>query len=312
MGGGVNRINRYLHTQSNSMLLQRCIRQPVHLKRCIAPEHYRDKIPERGIIMTHTNYNDFGEMVVESRPYAGSQITLDDSGMTRAEWQKYLGIMDEVVATCYNYMAFPGENLFPAFRNSLHRLYTFFGIDTRILSIDSYAIRLTVAAVTMRTMKSDALKKAEKERNAFDSAMKWAMEINGVTLSDDSAVLFPNGMESHYNSEIQDKYNLIIKHWTAQHKENLALTVAVLKSHLATLNKAVSDIEALPWQKYRTIKCDLPLDKTTGRAVIGKKHASAQTRKNIEDNIADMLTQRSLMTPEQLEKEHKQIKGGRK
>ena len=262
--------------------------------------------------MTHTNYNDFGEMVVENRPFADSQITLDDSGMTRAEWKNYLDIMDEVVATCYNYMAFPKDDLFSQFRNAVHRLYTFFGIDTRILAIDGYVLRLCPASITMSTVKSDSLKDAERAVRKFKSAMDWAMELNNADPTNDEFVLFPNGMTDHYDSEIQDKYNLIVKLWTACNKEGKPLTVSVLKSRLAELNKDVSDIESKPWQKYVTHKCDLPLDKTTHKAKIGTKHVTAKTRKKIEDCIADILTQRSMMTPELLEKEHKQIKGGRK
>ena len=108
---------------------------------------------------TKTNYNDFGAMMVENRPMA--EIRLDSEEMTRNEWKRYLGICDNIAKTGYQYLMSHVEEDFFTFRGAIHALYTFVGYDTRILAIDSYVLRFTTAVVQIKTVKSDAYKKAE-------------------------------------------------------------------------------------------------------------------------------------------------------
>lgn len=259
---------------------------------------------------THTNYNEFGAMFIENRP---TMTQLDAEEMSRKEWAKYLRICDDVASTAYDYMANPTEDGFPAFRNAVHALYAFVGADTRILSIDGYSVRFIPAVAPYKVVKSAQYKIAEKNIRLWKKAMEWAISVSKVDSENADAILFPNATDVHdfsakyYNSEYQDEYNAMVVAWKPYHDDGEPMRVHHLTAILTAKEQVRDDLAKEPWHLYKDFKN--PMQSTGGKKLT---HIPASIRKNIEDTMADILSARTMMTTAQLEKEHKQIKAGRK
>lgn len=258
---------------------------------------------------TSTKYNDFGGMVIENRPTM-TGLDFESSAMTRKEWINYLSICDQLATTCYNYLADGTSDRFPAFRTALHSLFSFMGMDTRILALDAYTVRFIPAIVAYKVVKSQAYKDAEKAVRGIKKAMEWAISVSEVSADQPDAVLFPkaengeNFASNYFDKDEQDNYNTCVKLWNANGKH---LTVADMTAEQTRLEGVVEDLGAEKWNCYKDYKN--PMLSSTGKML---KHCPASIRKNIEDALADLLTARNLMTIDQLDKEEKQIKGGRK
>lgn len=260
---------------------------------------------------TKTNYNDFGAMMVENRPMA--KIMLDSEEMTRNEWKRYLGICDNIAKGAYAYMAKNTEESFSDFRGAIHALYEFIGYDTRILAIDGYSVRFIPAVIPVKITKSKEYKDAEKVVRKFKRALSWACDISNVSQESKGARLFPlasnvQELESnYYNSDTQDYYNAMVALFKSTVEAGQTFTVSVALSRLEALQASLDEIGAQPWQCYKDFQD--PMKSSTGKEA---KHIRPELRKNIEDAMADILTQRALMSEAQLDKEEAQIKGGRK
>lgn len=258
---------------------------------------------------TTTNYNDFGASMIENRP---TMDVLDMDNMTRNERKLYRAIIDEVASTAYDYMADPAVDGFPAFRNAIHKLYAFVGTDTRILAIEGYSVRFIPAVVPYKVVKSQQFKTAEKNIRLFKKCMEWACEVSKVNPEAPDAVLFggitdTKDMGKFFSAEYQDEYNAVLPVCRKAMESGKKLTVSDLNANLKTLEKTRDDLAAQKWHYYKDWKN--PMQSTSGKKLA---HAPESIRKNIEDTMADILTARTLMTTAQLDKEHKQIKGGRK
>ena len=255
-------------------------------------------------------YNDFGAMMLENRPTASQ---MDKEEFSTREWNYYLSICDKIATTAYAYLANGTTDRFPAFRSALHELFTFVGTDTRILSLDAYSIRFLPAVVPYTTVKSKAYKDAEKAVRAFKRAMSWAISVSDADPENPASVIFPKAadvqeLEGHYfDADVQDFYNLCVPIFKRCMAQNVDMMVGDLDNELVYLQSIVDNLAAQPWQCYKDFKD--PMKSSTGKIL---RHAPASIRKAIEDAMADLLTARDLMTPEQLAVEAAQIKGGRK
>lgn len=256
--------------------------------------------------MNKTTFNTFGTEMIENRL---TKSTLDLDLLTSYERKNYISICDEIADTAYTLMSSNSQDNFPAFRSALHRLFTFVETETRILSLDAYSLRFIPAVVPYKTMKSKAYKDAEKAIRIFKNAIAWACDVSGVDVEDKSAELFPKAKDTaqfqteYYSADVQDSYNAIVDLFAA----NNALTVNDLHTHLQTLEDARDDLAKVPGNFYNDFKD--PMKSSTGKRLA---HAPESVRKGIEDAMADLLSQRELMTSAQLEKEEAQIVGGKK
>lgn len=265
---------------------------------------------------THNKFNLFGEMMMENRPtmaqFSPDMVTEGD--MTKDEWKKYLSICDDVACAAFDYMATPSNpNGFDNFRNAVHKLYAFVETDTRILAIDGYSVRFIPAVVPFKVVKSDAYKTLEKTVRAFKKGMSWAISVTNADAGNPNAVVFPidadasNLSKTYYSADVEKEYNAVISVWNSMKKEGTAMTVGAMKVHLEELESALEELGTQKWQCYKDYKH--PMQSSTGKKL---SHVPTSIRKAIEDTMADVLSARQLMTTEQLEKEHAQIKGGRK
>lgn len=248
-------------------------------------------------------------MFIENR---ATMDTLDMDNLTRNERKQYRAIIDEVASTAYDYMANPAVDGFPAFRNAIHKLYAFVGTDTRILAIEGYSVRFIPAVVPYKVVKSQQFKTAEKNIRLFKKCMEWACEVSKVNPENPDAVLFsgvtnPKDMGQFFSADYQDEYNAVLPVCRMAMESGKTVTVSALNSHLKSLEGIRDDLASQKWHFYKDWKN--PMQSTSGKKLA---HAPESVRKNIEDTMADILTARTLMTTAQLEKEHKQIKGGRK
>lgn len=257
---------------------------------------------------TSTKYNDFGKMVIDNR-FVMNSIDADDVGSSK-QWAEYLSICDGMAVTCYRYLADTTGDNFPAFRSAIHRLFTYAGMDTRIMAIDAYTVRFIPAIVAYKTVKSQAYKDAEKAVRQAVRASEWICDVSGVNAENPDAVLFPKVSDTvtvsdaYYNQDAEAEYNFCVKLWNANGK---SLTVADMNTEVARLEKVRDDLAAIPGNFYKDFKD--PMKSSNGKAL---KHAPMSVRKGIEDTLADLLTARNYMTEDQLNKEEAQIKGGRK
>ena len=256
------------------------------------------------------NYNDFGSEMIENRANM-NQLDLDT--MTKEERKNYISICDNIARTAFDYISTSNADNFPAFRSALHALFAFVGTDTRILSLDAYSVRFIPAVVPYKFVKSKEYKIADKNVRTFKKSIAWACEVSNVKEEDGTSILFPNATDSvtmeqrYYNADVQDHYNACVKFFTIAINSNEQLHLATLQEELARLESIRESIANQKWQFYKDFKN--PMVSSTGKAL---KHAPESIRKNIEDTMADLLSQRELMTVAQLEKEEAQIKGGKK
>ncbi len=256
--------------------------------------------------MNKTTFNAFGIEMIENRL---TKSTLDLDLLTSYERKNYISICDEIADTAYTLMSSNNQDSFPAFRSALHKLFTFVETETRILSLDAYSLRFIPAVVPYKTVKSKAYKDAEKTIRVFKNAIAWACDVSSVDVEDKSAQLFTKAKDAaqfqteYYSADVQDSYNAIIGLFAA----NNTLTVGDLSAHLQTLEDARDDLAAIPGNFYNDFKD--PMKSSTGKRLA---HAPESIRKGIEDAMADLLSQRELMTSAQLEKEEAQIVGGKK
>lgn len=259
---------------------------------------------------TNNNFNDFGSSMIENRP---TMVQLDAEEMTRNEWKKYLRICDEVASTAYDYMANPAEDNFPAFRTAMHALYAFVGADTRILAIDGYSVRFIPAVVPYKVVKSEQYKTAEKNIRLWKKGVEWVLEVSGVNPENPEDIIFDGYTSAadltsrFFTAEHQDEWNQIIPLWKKYREEGNPMRVRDLDLILAAKVEVRDDLGKEKWHCYKDFKN--PMESSTHKKLT---HIPASIRKNIEDTMADILSARTLMTTAQLEKEHKQIKGGRK
>lgn len=257
---------------------------------------------------THNNYNDFGALMVENRDF---MVQLEADDMTRNEWKKYVKICDSIASTSYKYLAEGGK--FEDARSAIHGLFEFIGVDTRILAIDVNAMRIINLAVPFKVVKSDAYKEAEKALRKFKQAKEWACEVSKVDENNPDAILFPKAenvtalVEHYFSADEQDNYNLCVGMFKTAIAEERKLKVADLATELTRLEGVKEDIAKLPKQYYNDY-----IDPTKGKGKKPTKHVPFAIRKRIEDATAMMLSERSLFTPAQLDKEEAQIKGGKK
>ena len=259
--------------------------------------------------MTKTNYNEFGEMMVDNRP---TMAQFEAEEMGREDWKKYLAICDKIATTSYDFVATNNGN-FDNFRSAVHALFSFVGTDTRILAIDGYSIRFISACVPFKVMKSKEYKTAEKNARGFKKAIEWACDVCKVNAENPEAVLFSDitnmdeMMEKHFSATVQNEYNAVVKYVKSAIENGTSVKVADLNADLEKFESIVEELGKEPWQCYKDFKN--PMASNGGKLL---KHCPSSVRKNIEDVMADILTCRSMMTNEQLEKEEAQIKGGKK
>lgn len=256
------------------------------------------------------NYNEYAATMLENRPFMAQ---LDADEMSKKDWKKYLDIIDNVARTAYNHTQ---KGDFAPFRSAVHALYTFLEMDTKILGIDSYTTIFLVGAVPYNTKRSKAYKAAEKAISTFKKAMKWAREQSKVEDPAPNSVIFPNATtleeyEAHYfdknDDDNQDYYNAMLPKVKAALAINEPLHWSALEEHLESLEEAKSELAKLPknyWKDYQN-----PLKNKEGTKDL--KHVPASIRKNIENTVADVITIRSLMTEDQIEKEQAQIQAGK-
>jgi len=259
---------------------------------------------------THTNYNEYGEMMIDNRSIMEQ---LDKEEFTKAEWATYLSICDDIASTTYKYLSPTESGTFAEFRSALHRLFTFVGCDTRILSLDAYCAQF-FRVIPYKVIKSKKYRDAEKEERTFKKAIEWACYVSGADINNPESVLFPKAVDSatmqteYFSADTQDYYNAIIKFFVASVDQNHTnLQLNVLNAELERLKEVKKAIGKEAWQCYKDYKN--PMTNTRGKDL---KHAPDSTRKDIEDAMADLLGARNSMTDEQLEKEDAQIQGGRK
>ena len=260
---------------------------------------------------THINYNEFGELMINYRPLATEQ--LDKEEFTKSEWANYLSICGDVATTAYKFLSPAESGTFDELRSALHRLFTFVGCDTRILSLDAYCCRF-FTVVPYKVIKSPKYRDAEKEERTFKKAVEWACSVSDADINNPDAVLFPKAVDAvsmqteYYSADTQKYYNAIIKFFIAcmEHEHN-TLTLKVLKDELERLQEVKKAIGKEAWQCYNDYKN--PMKNSKGQDI---KYASDSVRKSIEDAMADLLGARNNMTEEQRDKEEAQIKGGRK
>lgn len=256
---------------------------------------------------TKTNFNAIAGITIENRDFSFS-LTKDD--MSKNEWASYQTICDKVAKSAYKYLT--GKGSFEDYRAAIHGLFTFMGMDTRILALDHYVVAMN-RAIPYTVIKSDTFKDACAAITKFRKAKNWAIEVSEANEDDDSAILFPKAakaadMVTHYfNEEDQKEYNAIIALVKAALDAGRKLTVKDVKDELDRLQEVKDTLTKTAKQYYKDYKDPLK----TGKDKV-LKHVTADTRKNIEDALADILTNRMAYTAEQLEKEEKQIKGGRK
>jgi hypothetical protein len=195
----------------------------------------------------------------------------------------------------------------------MHSLFAFVGADTRILAIDGYSVRFIPAVVPYKVVKSKEFKQAEKDIRTFKQAFEWACEVSQANPESADAILFPGANTSetlsktYYNTDVQDMYNYCAKFVMGALAENRYLTVQDMLNEQARLTAIKDNLASQKWHYYKDFKN--PMVSTGGKVL---KHIPASIRKNIEDTMADILTARTLMTVDQLEKEEAQIKGGKK
>lgn len=265
---------------------------------------------EELIMATHTNYNDFGATMLENRP---TMEQFESEEMSRNEWKKYLRICDELAESAYNYMGKGNTDGFADFRNAVHALFTFVGMDTRILAIDGYTVRFIPAVVPYKVMKSTKYKDTEKSIRNFKKAKDWACEVSNADSENPDDVLFANAdsvqtlVEKYFTAEHQNDYNLCVGLFKVALAEERNLTVADLNTELSRLESIRDELKKEDWQLYKDWKD--PFLSSNGKTRL--KHVPASIRKNIENCVADIITSRTFLSVAQLEKEHDQIKNGR-
>lgn len=256
--------------------------------------------------MNKTTYNSFGTEMIENRL---TQSMLDLDMLTTMERKNYISICDEIATTAFALMSSNNQDNFPAFRSALHKLFTFVETETRILSLDAYSLRFIPAVVPYKAVKSKEYRDAEKAIRVFKNAIEWACEVSDVDPSNAEGELFPNAKDTaqlqanYYSADVQDNYNAIVGLFAA----NNALKVSDLNAHLKTLEDARDELGKKPGNFYKDFKD--PMKSSTGKRL---PHAPQSVRKGIEDAMADLLSQREIMTSEQLDKEEAQIVGGKK
>ena len=256
---------------------------------------------------TKTTFNAIASITIENRDFSYA-LTKDD--MSKNEWDKYLSICNKVAKTCYKYLS--GKGTFEDYRGAIHSLFVFMGMDTRILALDSYVVSMN-RTVPYVWQKSDAYKTACSNITKFKRAKNWAIEVSEVDEEQEDAILFPKaesveGMVANYfDKETQDHYNLCIGLFKSALANGQKLTVKDVKDELARLEEVKDELARTPKQYYKDYKDPMK----TGKDKV-LKNVPSEIRKNIEDALADILSGRMTLTNDQLEKEEKQIKGGRK
>lgn len=254
-------------------------------------------------------YNEFASQMMENRPVM-AQLEADE--MSKKDWKKYLEICDGIATTAYKHTQ---TGNFAPFRSAVHALLTFLEMDTKLLGIDSYTTMFLPSVVPYVTIRSDAYKKAVKNITTFKKAMKWACEVSKVEDPNEDTTLFSDCTTRedyetlHFpkdNQEQQDYYNAlvgIVKNTLADHEP---VKYGALQTHLAALEAIRDKLAEEPKNYYKDYKN--PMKSTSGKPL---KHAPASIRKGIENTIADIINIRSMMSPEQEEKEQAQIQAGK-
>lgn len=244
-----------------------------------------------------TTTNVYADTIAENRFIASAQLTADDMGPTA--WKQYRQLCDNIAISAWKSITTTdNDNIIGL---SLSGLFAFFGSDAK--ATVPMQKRLLLACVAIKKCQSDAMKKARKAlRNAKIALENFDPDAPVTVTTGAPSVLTMQAMAlaiKEGNNEAYDKTKAIADKEMAV----IAVTKESLEQAVADAEAEVARLKSEPnneWYEKTPM-----LDKT-------KKHANAKCRKLIEDTIADILTERSLMTVEELQEEALALKAARK
>jgi hypothetical protein len=126
----------------------------------------------KGFIM-----NTYFETISDNRYIASEQLTADD--MSASMWKNYRNVCDTIAIAAWDTMN--GKNTDDnALGNALTALFRFFDVRDTIKATDAYQRRIMVSCITIKTMRSDAMKAARKART--DAKKAWEEDEENETL----------------------------------------------------------------------------------------------------------------------------------
>lgn len=138
--------------------------------------------------------NAFGSKIIENRFIGKVQLNADDlGGASCTTWEQYRQLCDNIVIASYNRLHGKGVdgNILGV---SVAGMFTLFGVDAK--ATPEYQHRLMVAVINRKPMRSDALKKAQKDAKSAKTA--WDNAIIAEQADDEIATL-----KSDYESKKQ-------------------------------------------------------------------------------------------------------------
>lgn len=239
------------------------------------------------ITTTTTGINEYAETIIENRWMSTAQLSADDMGPTT--WKQYRNLCDRIAIASWRSLHKNTDS--NAIGLELTALLAFFGSDAKATT--SMQKRILLACVSVKKQYSPELKAARKALNEAKKALE-SFDPNAPLVAQEhvsipvAALAFASGMNADKAME------------TAT---TTSPTLEGLKNAVDNAQAKVDELRAMPKHEW--------YDKVP-MLDASKNHASTKCRKLIEDTIADILTERSLMTIEELQVEAAELKAARK
>lgn len=223
--------------------------------------------------------------IIDNRYIAKAQLLSDD--MTKNQWSEYRALCDAAAIEAYRIATQHCDEDNSA--TCLYQLLKFFDPQAaKALHFAGYRMRLMMASVERKRVKSDALKTAEKILRSYKEKLDDFQTLRQGMDGEDADVRVKN--------DTTGKYDL----WNVQMVDD---AIATWQKNVNEQQVLVDDMYTKPHNCWYEFKPMLTKDKL---------HANDKCRKAIEDVVADILTERKFMTVSDLQREAAQIKAARK
>lgn len=229
----------------------------------------------------NTNTTFIKDAIIENRWYANKMLEEANFG-NKDDYADYVGTVSALAVACYNSITGKVSNVGARVKD----LFGMFGIDAK--ATPAYTRRFTIACVTMKRMYSQEYIAARKVKK--DALAKYEMLIS--TLIKTKSEMF-EGLDDDAKYE-------------------KALEFPAIAEAVDEYDLAKQTIEYLETQE-KSIYMDYKLNaRAVGKTGNMKYQATKDCLKKVEDILADIIQERSLMSTKELLVEAETLKAERK
>lgn len=228
-----------------------------------------------------TNSTIIKDAVIENRWYANKKLEAS-SFDNKDDYADYVGTVSALAVACYNSITGKVSNVGARVKD----LFDMFGIDAK--ATPAYTRRFTIACVTMKRMYSPEYTAARKVKK--DAWSKYEVLIS--TLIKTKPEIF-EGLDD------EAKYEKALEYPAIAEAANEHILAKVAVESLETQEKSI----------YMDYKLNA---RAVGKTGSMKYQATNDCLKKVEDILADIIQERSLMTTKELLVEAETLKAERK